>query len=185
MHERNINISLINAGGWSTNNGELRKKLLKYIDSDIICINETHLQGDTTIDIEGFTFYGHNRHSTHIRAPKGSGGVDIFVRNDLFSHFNISILDKSYDGILGISIISKETEYSNAIFSSYLPPESSTWGRDATGFFTHLLAEIYTLSEYDSIILCGDVNSRIGLLNDSISGIDEISQRKTIDKTYN
>ena len=85
------------------------ENLLKYIDSDIICINETHLQGGTTIDIDGFTFYGHNRHSTHIRAPKGSGGVGIFVRNDLFSHFNISILDKSYDGILGISIISKET----------------------------------------------------------------------------
>ena len=41
------------------------------------------------------------------------------------------------------------------------------------------------LSEYDSIILCGDVNSRIGQLSDSISGIDEIPQRKTIDKTTN
>ena len=109
MHERNINISHINVGVWTTNNGELRKKMLKYIDSELICMNETHLQGDTTIYIEGFTFYGHNRHSTHIRAPKGSGGVSIFVRNDLFPHFNISILDKSYDGILGISIISKET----------------------------------------------------------------------------
>ena len=123
MHELNINISHINVGGWTTNNGEIRKNLLKCIDSDIICINETHLQGDTTIDIEGFTFYGHNRHSTHIHAPKGSGRVSIFERNDLLSHFYISILDKSYDGILGISIISKETDYSIAIFSSYLPPE--------------------------------------------------------------
>ena len=51
--------------------------------------------------------------------------------------------------------------------------------------FTHLLGEIYMLSEYDSIILCGNVNSRIGQLSDSISGLDEIPQRKTVDKTCN
>ena len=94
-------------------------------------------------------------------------------------------MDKSYDGILGISLTSKETDYSIAIFCTYLPPETSTWGRDATGFYAHLLSEIYTLSEYDSIIVCGDLNSRIGQLKDSISGIDEIPQRQSIDKTTN
>ena len=81
------------------------------------------------------------------------------MKNILFSHF-----DKSYDGILGISFISKETDYSTAIFSTYLPPEMTTWGRDATGFYAHLLGEIYMLIEYDSIILCGDMKSRIGQL---------------------
>ena len=94
-------------------------------------------------------------------------------------------MDKSYDGILGISLTSKETDYSIAIFCTYLPPETSTWGRDATGFYAHLLSEIYTLSEYDSIIVCGDLNSRIGQLKDSISGIDEIPQRQSIDKSTN
>ena len=103
----------------------------------------------------------------------------------MFSHFNFSVLDRSYDGILCISVVSKETDYSIAIFCTYLPPESSTWGRDATGFYAHLLAEIYTLSEYDSIILCGDLNSRIGKTNDVISGLDNIPQRSPIDQTTN
>ena len=115
--------------------------MLTHMDSDIICVNETHLQGDAFLDLENFTFYGHNRHSTHIRAPKGSGGVGIFVKNDIISQLNVSVLDKSYDGILGISLISKETDYSIVIFSTSLPPETSTWGRDATGFYAHLLGE--------------------------------------------
>ena len=118
------------------------------------------------------------------------------MKNILFSHFDISVLDKSYDGILGISFISKETDYSIAMFSIYfsiyLPPETSTWGggggaggRDATGFYAHLSGEIYMLSEYHSIILCGDMNSRICQLNDSISVIDKIPQRHVIDKNTN
>ena len=114
-----------------------------------------------------------------------AGGVGVFVKNDLFSHFNFSVLDRSYDGILCISVVSKETDYSIAIFCTYLPQESSTWGRDATGFYAHLLAEIYTLSEYDSIILCGDLNSRIGKTNDVISRLDNIPQRSPIDQTTN
>ena len=30
--------------------------MLKYIDSDVICVNETHLQGDATLEMEGIRF---------------------------------------------------------------------------------------------------------------------------------
>ena len=124
----------------------MRESLLTHIDSDIICVNETYLQGDASLDLENFDFYGHNRHSTHIHAPKGSGGVGIFVKNDIILQFNVSVfmvLDKYYDGILGISLISNETDYSIAIFSTYLPPQTSTRGRDATGFYTFIRRNIY------------------------------------------
>ena len=65
------------------------------------------------------------------------------MKNDIISQFNVSVLDKSYDGILGILLILKETDFSIAIFSTYLPPETSTWGRDATGFYAHLLGEMF------------------------------------------
>ena len=48
-----------------------------------------------------------------------------------------------------------------------------------------LLVPFYTLSKCDSIILCGDLNSRIGKTNDVISGLDNIPQRSPIDQTTN
>ena len=42
--------------------------MIKCIESDIVCVNETHLKGDAIFEKEGYTFYGYNR-----RAQKGSG----------------------------------------------------------------------------------------------------------------
>ena len=121
MYEQTINVAHINVGGWTINNNELRLICLKNIDSDIICVNETHLQGEASVEIDGYTYYNFNRRSIHVIAPKGSGGVGMFVRNKLFSIFDISILDKTYDGILRIALISKNTDYSIAVFATYLP----------------------------------------------------------------
>ena len=41
------------------------------------------------------------------------------------------------------------------------------------------------LNDFDAIIICGDMHSRIGQLNDSISMLDEIPKRNVIDKTIN
>ena len=108
MHESSINVTHINVGGWTENNSTLRTEILKHMDSDVICINETHLQGNATIELQNYTYYGFNRQLTHIHAPKGSGGIGIFVKDKLLSTFNVSVFDKSYDGILGISLISKK-----------------------------------------------------------------------------
>ena len=93
-------------------------------------------------------------------------------------------MEITYDGILGISLISKTTDYSIAVFfATYLTPESSTWGRDATGFYAHLLGQIYIHSDYDAMMVCGDMNSRIGQLSESILGLDEIPNRAISDQT--
>ena len=41
------------------------------------------------------------------------------------------------------------------------------------------------LNDFDAVIICGDMNSRIGQLSDSISMLDEIPQRSAIDKSTN
>ena len=84
-----------------------RVNLLKHVDSDIICINETHLKTTQVIELECYQFYGHYRTSIHVNAPKGFGGVGIFVRNTLFDTFDISVIDRSHDGILGIALPTK------------------------------------------------------------------------------
>lgn len=114
--------------GWTESNNQLRSKLIEHIDSEIICINKTHLKNEQPINLEGYRFYAHNRQHIHINAPKGFGGVGIFVRNCLFETFEINILDRSYDGILGILLKSKHTEYEIVVYSVYLPPENSLCG---------------------------------------------------------
>ena len=44
----------------------------------------------------------------------------------------------------------------------YLPSEYSKWGHDATGFYNHLLMQMYDTSDSDMLIIVGDLNSRIG-----------------------
>ena len=64
----------------------IRKESLEALDLDVIGIAETHLLQNNYIDVEGLKWYGNNRKQIHIRAPKGSGWVGIFVKNVLFEH---------------------------------------------------------------------------------------------------
>lgn len=71
---------------------------LHSLDPDFISLNETHLSSDS-LELDGFTWFGHNS-TAHRRAVKASGGVGIFVKNTVFDHFFVNIMDKTYDGIL-------------------------------------------------------------------------------------
>lgn len=71
------------------------------------------------------------------------------------------------------------------MYSLYLPPENSPWGRDATAFFFHLLTQVYLHCETDALILYGDLNSRIGSIQENNDCFDNIQHRTSIDKTCN
>ena len=75
----------MNVVGWTLANSRLRKAILKTQNADIISVNETHLKPDEVITLEGYIWYGFNRQIVHIQAPKGSGGVGIFVKQVIFS----------------------------------------------------------------------------------------------------
>jgi hypothetical protein len=143
------------------------------------------LQRDQTLDIDGFTWYGYNRQSIHVNAPKGSGGVGVLVRDELMTDYSVRVIDRSYEGVIGIQLKHKVSEFTLLIFACYLPPENSPWGRDAVSFYAHLLSQVYIYDQVDSIVFCGDFNSRVGNLSDCIEGIDEVSDRKCIDEVVN
>ncbi len=71
--------------------------------------------------------------------------------------------------------------------TSYLPPENSPYGRNATGFLNHLSSVCYSQSTvYDRLFFCGDFNSRIGELLDHTPDIDlELPKRLCIDTVEN
>ncbi len=92
--------------------------------------------------------------------------------------YKITEIDKCHEGILALSFTNKISGYSFVIINSYLPPENTPWGRDATGFMSYLLSIICTLSEFDAVFVIGDMKL------DFVQNID-ISPRVVKDNTSN
>ena len=96
------------------------------------------------------------------------------MRNELFNHLKVEIIDKSIDGILLLQFTHLVSEYTIAVVSCYLPPVSSPWGRDSISFFGHFLSIFYTLDS-DNVVIAGNLNARIVGLHDFIPDVDNIS----------
>ena len=175
----------MNLGGWTERNSDLRRGILQSADCDILCLCETHLVGDQNIVMTGYKWFGYNRQALHIRAPKGSGGVGILVRDEICISYNVRVVDKSHEGIIGLQLQHKVSDYTIIVYACYLAPENSPWGRDALSFYSHLLSQTYINNDTDAIICCGDFNSRIGKINDCITDIDMLPERACLDETVN
>ena len=164
---------------------EIAEKIIEYSNADIFCINESHLTPKTSLEGEvfGYQWIGHNRPHSHVNAKRCHGGVGMFVKKCIMHNFYTNIVDKEYDGILAVKFVNKITEYTFIVISCYLPPEYSKWGRDSTSFFNHLVMLLYSY-ESDMTIMAGDVNSRIGNLEDCMDK-ENIPVREILDETKN
>ncbi len=65
-----------------------------------------------------------------------------------------------------------------------MPPEQSTWGKDAVSFYLHIFSLLYEFPDVDATYICGDFNSRMRNKQDIISEIDDCD-RKAIDLGVN
>ena len=70
---------------------------------------ETHLQGNNIPALRGYTAYTHNRKNVHIRARTGSGGVCLFIKDDILHFYSVSIVDKSIEDIMWVKLVNKVT----------------------------------------------------------------------------
>ncbi len=111
-----LHISCWNVNGWTKNNCTLRETIIKGRNSDIICLCETHFVNDNMLHMDNYTWYGLNRKFRNVRAPKGSGGVGIIIKDDVIQYFNVSVIDQVIDGILGILLVHKVTHVHIAVF---------------------------------------------------------------------
>lgn len=177
----------MNVCGWTRTNHNLRSEIVKQLNCDIISLNETHLLDENELNLSdhGYKWIGFNRSNIHVNAPNGSVGIGILVKNSLYKVYHVHIIDKSYKGILGVKFRNKDTDFTFVLYSVYLPPENSPWGRDASSLFAHLLTQIYQYSEADAIVICGDFNARIGKTNECNDCVDNIPHRSSTDDTQN
>ena len=98
--------------GWTNRNNNLRQKVVQALNKDILCICETHLPNSESLNASNYKWFGFNRVSKHIRSPVTFCGVGILVKNNLFSTYLVTIVDKTVNGILGVKFQCKETDYS-------------------------------------------------------------------------
>ena len=150
------------------------------LNKDVTCLSETHLSKKDTVNVDGYSWLGFNRSTKHVQSPFTHGGVGISKKNNMYDQYTINVIDKSFDGILGIKLTHKITKYNIVIFSCYLPPDNSPWAEPYL-FFEHLLYQLYLHKQEDA--LC-DFNARLGNKID-ISNFDKIPKRKPIDFNKN
>ena len=176
-----------NINGWHANTKNIRANIITGIYPDIAVICETHLKDNEAIHInEHFYPIPHNRKVTHLRAKKNYGGVCMLINKSMDRCYTYTIIDKEFDGILAVKFTDKLSKFCFLVIAMYLPPEQSTWGRDASSFYAHLLKLVYENTYCDSIILAGDTNSKIGTVQDFIPEVDDgICNRKILDKSKN
>ena len=77
----------------------LRSNVIKASNLDIVCLCETFLKDEQTIDFPGYTWFGNNRKSISKRAFRGSGGIGILIRNSVLKQYNVAPISDKHDGI--------------------------------------------------------------------------------------
>ena len=121
-----------------------------------------------------------------IYEPKrNSGGVGILVRDKICEEFSVSIVDKSFEGILALELRHNKSDFSVVIIVCYLPPEHSSWGMTSGDFFVNLCTVYYLNINADLILFAGDMNARTGNLKDMISEVDNLPELNNIDTVKN
>ena len=111
----------------------------------------------------------------HIKAPHAFGGVGILIHDRIYANYNVSIFDKSFNGILGNEMLNKHTDVRCYILYVICPPEGSPYSRDIDAFYAHLNTQLYLADEAraDMIFLAGDFNVRIGSNTDTFDGLND------------
>ena len=61
--------------------------------------------------------------------------ICVLLKNNILEKYSVINEDKSYDGILAMSLKCKTSGTSILIIASYLPPENSPFGRNSLEFF--------------------------------------------------
>ena len=104
-------------------------------NADITCLCETWLRETNAIVYEGYTWIGQNRCKIAKKAVRGSGGVGMLVKDNVYNKFKVNVVDTSYEGILWVKFEHRENpQVTLLVCVCYLPPSRSSTG-DTTRIF--------------------------------------------------
>ena len=192
-HYTNLELRSVRWGLWNVrgfvqkDHCRLRECVVQAMNLDIICLCETFLRNNDSINIEGYRWFGNNRKTISRRAIRGSGGVGILVKESLFDSFSIDVVDKKYEDILWIACTQiGNPENTLYVCVCYLPPVGSSRGDKLQEVFDILRSQILHFQDKGEIMICGDFNARIGHLNEYLDRKTEVlPQREVLDNKIN
>jgi hypothetical protein len=103
----------------------------------------------------------------------------------MLQSYTITILDKNTEGILWVQLRHKQSSKCVIVCTCYLPPKGTTRPVDGEEFFDRLLTDVYQYQNLGQIIIGGDFNARCGSHSDYVEGVDEVTDRLSIDEGEN
>ena len=89
-----------NVKNWTQKNYKFREDVIRRLNPDIICLNETKLRRNETIELADYELFGHTRLKLKITATCEPGGVAFLIKSSVACKFNITCVDKLFEGIL-------------------------------------------------------------------------------------
>ena len=162
----------------------LRSNVIKACDLDIVCLCETFLKNEQTIEVPGYCWFGNNRKSISKRAFRVSGGVGILIRDSVLKQYSVASISDKHEGILWLQFINRTTNKQFGICVCYLPPAGSSRGDQSQEFFDTLKALVIDNYHLGEFLICGDFNARRGTLEDT-PNVGEIPSGIPVDKVSN
>ena len=129
-------------------NQKLKNSLKSY---DIMFIHETHCNREMEIKIDGYNAVQHPCLLSSNEHPRG--GCIMFIKNNLQKY--VEGIDKNYNDTIVVYM-----SFNLIICGMYVPPVNSKY------FGDHFdILDVYS-SAKKHVILCGDLNSRVGHLGE-------------------
>ena len=162
---------LVNIICWNMN-GLTQDKLNKDVlgsfleDYDMISLCETCASEQDDVTLEGFMYYNYPRIYKHHAAKRNSGGLGLFIRNELQN--GVTIWTNTDDVTAWIILKKSFFGFENIYLANvYLAPEGSTYLK--YNEFSLLYDQILKVPDGCGILLCGDYNARTGAMPDFIA----------------
>ena len=136
-------------------------------EHDIILLCETWSLNNHTIELSGFVYVDAYRKYRHKNARRSSGGIGIFIRENIYSH-GVDIYRTNSDVIIWVRLNKDPFGFQKDIMLGmvYFAPENSTYNTD--DYFTVLYKKLASLPDNVDILVCGDFNSRTSDYTDYI-----------------
>ena len=149
-------------------------------DYDFICLCETWLQsGDPDIDnlLPNYSCVNKTRHHRNRRPKRGSGGILLFIHKDINRYVEVIDSTAQEDRIWLQIHVAKEKKIIFCCFA-YMPSADSVVTCNEASQWSTLEREVAEYTMQGDVILCGDLNARVGnlldyIMNDSSPHIEQ------------
>ena len=83
------------------------------------------------------------------------------INYDIFSIFNVDVLDIMFEGIIALSFSHKKFNLFIVIIGIYLPPKNGSYSYDSEKYLNYLSCMLIGFEKKDLVCIIGDYNSRI------------------------